>query len=158
MECLRRENLFYHSQWEREPAWENNWPGLSCSFSSLLLCKNSPSSPQSMRSWVRTSEWALPFPQSVTASVLSLDSDAGEGKKRERRNDMHFKATDAYTHGRKQDEDSWGKIGGIRVRKSNQIPACWTPKLALVMSFMNSLELLKWVTIISILTCIKNPI
>ncbi|XP_051020359.1 cytochrome P450 2J6 isoform X2 [Acomys russatus] len=40
----------FHLTKERELAWENNWPGLSCSFSSLLLCKNLPSSPQSMRS------------------------------------------------------------------------------------------------------------
>ncbi|XP_049992406.1 cytochrome P450 2J4-like [Alexandromys fortis] len=40
----------FHLPKEREFAWENNWPGLSYSFSSLLLCKTSPSSPQSMRS------------------------------------------------------------------------------------------------------------
>ncbi|XP_035295687.1 cytochrome P450 2J6 isoform X3 [Cricetulus griseus] len=40
----------FHLTKERGLAWENNWPGLSCSSSSLLLCKNSPSSPQLMRS------------------------------------------------------------------------------------------------------------
>nr|XP_048309075.1 cytochrome P450 2J4-like isoform X3 [Myodes glareolus] len=40
----------FHLPKERELVWENNWPGLSCSFSSLLFCKTLPSSPQSMRS------------------------------------------------------------------------------------------------------------
>lgn len=35
---------------ERELALGNNWPVVNCSFSSLLLCKNVPSSLQSMRS------------------------------------------------------------------------------------------------------------
>ncbi|GAB1288651.1 Cytochrome P450 2J5 [Apodemus speciosus] len=35
---------------ERELVLENNWLDLSCSFSSLPLCKDLPSSPQSMRS------------------------------------------------------------------------------------------------------------
>ncbi|XP_021056208.1 cytochrome P450 2J3-like isoform X3 [Mus pahari] len=35
---------------ERELALENNWPDLSCSFSSLLLCKNLPLRPQIMKS------------------------------------------------------------------------------------------------------------
>ncbi|XP_051020400.1 cytochrome P450 2J3-like isoform X2 [Acomys russatus] len=40
----------FHLPKERELALENSWPGLSCSFSSLPLCKNLPSSRQLMRS------------------------------------------------------------------------------------------------------------
>ncbi|XP_021056413.1 cytochrome P450 2J3-like isoform X3 [Mus pahari] len=40
----------FHLPKEIELALENNWPDLSCSFSSLLLCKSLPSSFQSMRS------------------------------------------------------------------------------------------------------------
>ncbi|XP_027256248.1 cytochrome P450 2J6 isoform X4 [Cricetulus griseus] len=40
----------FHLPKERELAWGNNWPGLNCSSSSLLLCKNSRSNPQSMKS------------------------------------------------------------------------------------------------------------
>uniref|UniRef100_A0A8C6QN79 Cytochrome P450 2J6 n=1 Tax=Nannospalax galili TaxID=1026970 RepID=A0A8C6QN79_NANGA len=40
----------YHLPKESELALENSWPGLSCSFSSLPLCKNLPSSLLSMRS------------------------------------------------------------------------------------------------------------
>uniref|UniRef100_A0A8C8W4Q0 Cytochrome P450 2J6-like n=1 Tax=Peromyscus maniculatus bairdii TaxID=230844 RepID=A0A8C8W4Q0_PERMB len=40
----------FHLPKESELTLENNWPCLSCSFSSLLFCKNLPSSPQSMRS------------------------------------------------------------------------------------------------------------
>ncbi|XP_029417535.1 cytochrome P450 2J3 isoform X2 [Nannospalax galili] len=39
----------FHLPKESELALENSWPGLSSSFSSLPLCKNLPSSPQSMR-------------------------------------------------------------------------------------------------------------
>ncbi|XP_059111986.1 cytochrome P450 2J5-like isoform X5 [Peromyscus eremicus] len=39
----------FHLPKESELALENNWPCLSCSFSSLLFCKNLPSSRQSMR-------------------------------------------------------------------------------------------------------------
>ena len=35
-----------------------------------------------MRSWAWSSEWASPCPQSVTASVLSPDCDAGEGRRK----------------------------------------------------------------------------
>lgn len=54
-----------------------NWP-----YSSLLLCKILSSSPQPMRSWVQSSEWASPFPQCATASVLSLDCDIWDGKRK----------------------------------------------------------------------------
>ncbi|XP_036034992.1 cytochrome P450 2J3-like isoform X2 [Onychomys torridus] len=40
----------FHLPKESELAPENNWPGLSSLFSSLLLCKSLPSSRQSMRS------------------------------------------------------------------------------------------------------------
>ncbi|XP_028634623.1 cytochrome P450 2J5 isoform X2 [Grammomys surdaster] len=40
----------FHLPKEREVVLENNWLDLSCSFSSLPLCKNSPSSLQPMRS------------------------------------------------------------------------------------------------------------
>ncbi|XP_052031539.1 cytochrome P450 2J5 isoform X4 [Apodemus sylvaticus] len=40
----------FHLPKERELVLENNWLDLSCSFSSLPLCKDLPSSPQSMRS------------------------------------------------------------------------------------------------------------
>uniref|UniRef100_A0A8C2LJG3 Cytochrome P450 2J3 n=1 Tax=Cricetulus griseus TaxID=10029 RepID=A0A8C2LJG3_CRIGR len=40
----------FHLPKESELALENNWPGLNSLFSSLLLCKNLPSSLQSMRS------------------------------------------------------------------------------------------------------------
>ncbi|XP_052573872.1 cytochrome P450 2J4-like isoform X3 [Peromyscus californicus insignis] len=40
----------FHLPKESELAPENNWPGLSSLFSSLLLCKSLPSSHQSMRS------------------------------------------------------------------------------------------------------------
>ncbi|XP_037058616.1 cytochrome P450 2J3-like isoform X1 [Peromyscus leucopus] len=40
----------FHLPKERDLAWENNWPSLSYSFSSLLSCKNLPSSRPSMRS------------------------------------------------------------------------------------------------------------
>ncbi|XP_042127366.1 cytochrome P450 2J4 isoform X2 [Peromyscus maniculatus bairdii] len=40
----------FHLPKEREFAWENNWPGLSCSYSLLLSYKSLPSSRPSMRS------------------------------------------------------------------------------------------------------------
>lgn len=71
--------------WQTRKIAKNNLPGLRCSFFSLLLWKNLPSRPQSMKSWAWNSEWASTFPKSATISVLSLDTDAGEAKRKENR-------------------------------------------------------------------------
>ncbi|EDL97778.1 similar to cytochrome P450, family 2, subfamily J, polypeptide 4 (predicted), isoform CRA_a [Rattus norvegicus] len=72
---------------------------------------------------------ASPLPQSATASVLSPDSDAGEAKRKERRNDLPFETTGAYTHRRKQNEGDREKMGKLRVEKLNQIPGLPAPQV-----------------------------
>ena len=85
--------LLFHFLQESELALGNNWPGLSSSFSSLLLCKNLLSSRQSMRSWAWSLDLASPCPQSVTISALSVDCEVRSRKRIKKNNWAIFWAT-----------------------------------------------------------------
>lgn len=105
-------------------ALENSWPGLSCLFSSLPLCKDLPSGPQTMRSWASSSERDSPSPQSATDSVQSLGPEGeGEGgRERSKESKKNWCVLWEYGNGKWL----WGMRIGIRGCMI-QVPALLSP-------------------------------